>query len=282
MPDELQFYKMTGSGNDFVMLDGRTTTSADWPSEQVQAVCDRRLGIGADGLVILSQEGRRVRMDFWNCDGSRADMCGNAALCSTRLAATLGLAAPEEVVLATGAGTFPARCLPGPGEQAELHLPDFELPARPPGFEPREGESDAWLATVGVPHLVLEVADLERPDLMGRGRILRFDAAAGPAGANVNFVASVVGANGPRWCLRTYERGVEGETLACGTGAVAAAVALAAQGLATMPVTVVTRSGRPLHIRASLTGGRATDVWLAGEGRLVFRGFLPHGTRGGA
>jgi diaminopimelate epimerase len=278
MPDELPFYKMTGSGNDFVMLDGRTTSSADWPAERIQAVCDRRLGVGADGLVILGQEGRRVRMDFWNCDGSRADMCGNAALCSTRLAATLRLAPPEEVVLVTRAGTFPARCLPGPGEQAELHLPDFDLPARPPELVRREGESDAWLATVGVPHLVLEVADLERPDLMGRGRVLRFDAAAGPAGANVNFVASVVGPGGPRWCLRTYERGVEGETLACGTGAVAAAVALAGQGLARMPVTVETRSGRPLTIRASLAGGRATDVWLAGEGRLVFRGFLPCGS----
>lgn len=280
MPDELQFYKMTGSGNDFVMLDGRTTSAADWPAERVQAVCDRRLGVGADGLVILSEEGRRVRMDFWNCDGSRADMCGNAALCSTRLAAALGLAPPAEVVLATGAGSFPARCLPGPGEQAELHLPDFDLPVSPPQFVAREGESGAWLATVGVPHLVLEVADLERPDLMARGQVLRFDAAAGPTGANVNFVASVGGSSGQRWCLRTYERGVEGETLACGTGAVAAAVALAGQGLAAMPVTIVTRSGRPLQVKASLVGGRATDVWLVGEGRLVFRGLLPQGSGG--
>ena len=275
MPAELQFYKMTGSGNDFVMLDGRTTSSADWSADRVRAACDRRLGIGADGLVILSPEGRRVRMDFWNCDGSRADMCGNAALCSTRLAAALGIAPPSEVVLATGAGTFPARCIPGLGEQAELHLPDFDLPVTPPRFLARDGESGAWLATVGVPHLVLEVADLERLDLMERGRALRFDAVAGPAGANVNFVASVTGPSGRRWCLRTYERGVEGETLACGTGAVAAAVALAGRGLAAMPVTLETRSGRPLQVRASVSGGRATDVWLAGEGRVVFRGFLP-------
>ncbi len=275
MPDELSFYKMTGSGNDFVMLDGRTTTAADWPEQRIRAICDRRLGVGADGLVILSPaDGSRVRMDFWNCDGSPADMCGNAALCSTRLAATLGLGTFSQVDLLTGAGAFSARCLPGPGERAELHLPDFDLPVSPKGLVLIEGESGAALATVGVPHLVLEVQDLDHSDLMERGRFLRFAAAAGPAGANVNFVACVPGPDGKRWGLRTYERGVEGETLACGTGAVAAAVALVAGGRATWPVRIHTRGGNELDITATLSRGKATDVWLAGEGRLVFRGVL--------
>ena len=87
------FYKMSGSGNDFVMLDGRRTRPEEWTADRIVALCDRRLGVGADGLVILTPEaGDRVRMDFWNCDGSRADMCGNAALCSTRLSAFLELA----------------------------------------------------------------------------------------------------------------------------------------------------------------------------------------------
>jgi len=263
------FYKMTGSGNDFVMLDGRRTTPAAWPTEAIVSLCDRRMGVGADGMVMLTPEGGdRVRMDFWNCDGSRADMCGNAALCSTRLAVVLGMARPEGMQLVTRAGTFPVRCRAEP-EWAELNLPDFKLPAPPAGLPLAPGESAATLATVGVPHLVLEVADLEAMDLMARGRQLRSHPALGPAGANVNFVGSDPDG---RWRLRTYERGVEGETLACGTGAVAAAVALAGEGRARLPLELVTRSGRILRIQAVLRGDIATDVWLAGEGKLVFSG----------
>jgi len=276
MTDGVTFFKMTGSGNDFVMLDGRLTSPAHWPAERIQAVCDRRMGVGADGLVILTPEGgSRVRMDFWNCDGSRADMCGNAALCSTRLAAAVGLAPAEGMELATGAGTFRARCLGGPGERAELHLPGFDLPTAVPGLPLGAGESNAALATVGVPHLVVEVDNLQRADLMERGRLFRFHDAAGRSGANVNFVARPPAGGTERWCVRTYERGVEGETLACGTGAVAVAVALVQGGQASMPVTIETRSGKELIIRATLSGSRADDVWLAGEGRLVFRGELP-------
>lgn len=263
------FFKMTGSGNDFVMLDGRETTAAAWSPQAIVALCDRRMGVGADGMVILTPEsGGRVRMDFWNCDGSRADMCGNAALCSTRLAALLQMGQSGGTQLVTRAGTFPVRCLPD-GERAELNLPDFDVEVPPPGLLLDPGESAAILASVGVPHLVLQVANLERPDLMTRGRELRFHPALGAAGANVNFVATDTGG---RWCLRTYERGVEGETLACGTGAVAAAVALAGAGRASLPMDLVTRSGRLLSIRATLRGARASEVWLAGEGKLVFRG----------
>lgn len=266
------FYKMSGSGNDFVMLDGRRTEVEDWTPKRIVWLCDRRMGVGADGLVILTPVGPdRVRMDFWNCDGSRADMCGNAALCSTRLAAYLEMGSAAGMQLVTGAGTFPVRCRPE-GEEAELHLPDFPLPRIPDGLVIGPAESSARLATVGVPHLVLEVQDLEQSGLMERGRELRRHPALGTPGANVNFIAPENGTG--RWCLRTYERGVEGETLACGTGAVAAAVALAQDGRATMPVEVMTRSGRILHITATLSAEKAANVWLAGEGSLVFTGVL--------
>lgn len=269
--DGIVFSKMSGSGNDFVMLDGRHVDPGFLTEDRVRTLCDRRQGIGADGLVLLTPvRPGEVRMDFWNCDGSRADMCGNAALCSTRLAAHLEMAPGAGFRLVTRAGTFPVRCREGAGELAELNLPDFTVPATPPGLEPAPGEAPGSLATVGVPHLVVEVADLERPDLMDRGRVLRSHSLIGPAGANVNFVASRDG----RWCIRTYERGVEGETLACGTGAVAAAVALVQARKATFPVELVTRSGRVLSITATLSAGRATDVWLSGEGRLVFTGVL--------
>lgn len=272
----LVFHKMTGSGNDFVMLDGRHV-HPDWLTvERIRELCDRRLGIGADGLVLLTPEGTgRVRMDFWNCDGSRADMCGNAALCSTRLARYLELAPAVGMDLVTRAGTFPVRCRPGPGEMAELNLPSFPLPVSPRGLTPEAGEAPGTLATVGVPHLVVEVLDLGRSDLMERGRVLRSHSLLGPAGANVNFVARDPASPDPaRWCIRTYERGVEGETLACGTGAVAAAVSLMHSRGLSGPVEMVTRSGRTLGITATLSDSRATGVWLAGEGRLVFTGVL--------
>lgn len=268
------FYKMSGSGNDFVMLDGRETTPADWSAERIRAVCDRRDGVGADGLLILTPEAPgTVRMTFWNCDGSPANMCGNAALCSTRLSARLGLASEAGMTLATGAGPFPTRCV-GKGELAELNLPDFELPAPVRGMAEAPGEQWIRKAVVGVEHLVTRVSDLEGFDLPVRGRSQRFDPAIAPKGANANFIAEPLTAGGP-WRIRTYERGVEGETLACGTGTVAAAVSLAAQGEAQLPMTFVSRSGRELQVRATIEGGRATDVWLRGEARLVFTGTLP-------
>lgn len=266
------FYKMSGSGNDFVMLDGRGTDSGEWTPDRVRGLCDRHLGVGADGLVILTPEAEaRVRMDFWNSDGSRADMCGNAALCSTRLAALLELAPSAGMTLVTRAGGFSCRCLPE-GNEAELHLPDVQLPVPAAGVVGIAGERGHVIATVGVPHLVLEVADLETPNLMARGRGLRSHPALGPDGANVNFVARR--GTPARWHFRTYERGVEGETLACGTGAVAVAVALAQSGRDRLPLELMTRSGRPLHITATLSDGEATDVRLSGEGRLVFTGVL--------
>ena len=267
------FYKMSGSGNDFVMLDGRQTHPSDWSAERIRAVCDRRDGVGADGLLILTPEGdTTVRMTFWNCDGSPANMCGNAALCSTRLAAHLGMVPSTGMTLATGAGPFPTRCV-GDGSLAELNLPDFDLPAPVPGMALAPGELWIRKAVVGVEHLVTRVADLEGFDLPVRGRAQRFDPAIAPKGANANFVAEPVSPGGP-WRIRTYERGVEAETLACGTGTVAAAVALAALGEAELPLTFASRSGRELFVRATIRGGRATDVWLRGEARLVFSGSL--------
>jgi diaminopimelate epimerase len=159
----------------------------------------------------------------------------------------------------------------GSGDGAEIRLPDAEVPAAVPGLEPRAGER--WLAfgTVGVPHLIVRVDDIERIDLPGRGRALRFEPSLGPAGANVNFVAPGEGGGEP-WSIRTYERGVEGETLACGTGTVAAAIALAARQEATLPLRFRSRGGPELLVRAELSAGRAHDVWLGGQGRLLFRG----------
>lgn len=265
------FYKMTGSGNDFVMLDGRSTTPKEWSRERIVRVCDRRAGVGADGLVILTPEdGDAVRMAFFNSDGSRAAMCGNAALCSTRLSAHLELGPAEGMRLLTDAGVVATRCV-GQDDQAEIQLPDALVPKPVPAIEPVAGERALWLGSVGVPHLVILVDDVSAVDVVGRGRPLRSHPAAGPEGANVNFIAPPKEPAGP-WLIRTYERGVEGETLACGTGTVAAGLALAAHAGKTLPLEFRSWGGELLTVRASLRGDLATDVWLGGQGRLVFRG----------
>jgi diaminopimelate epimerase len=264
------FYKMTGSGNDFVLLDGRSTTPEGWPPERIAALCDRRGGIGADGLVILTPEnGDAVRMTFFNSDGSRAAMCGNAALCSTRLAAHLEIGPPAGMRLLTDAGMVETRCLDAPA-RAEIRLPDALIPKPVPSIARAPGERAIWLGTVGVPHLVVLVDDVASVDVIGRGRPLRFDPAGGAEGANANFV-SQPGGDAP-WLIRTFERGVEDETLACGTGTVAAALALAAHCGVPLPLEFRSWGGEALAVRATLRGEQATEIWLGGQGRLVFRG----------
>jgi diaminopimelate epimerase len=265
---------MTGSGNDFVMVDGRVSAPSEWSPEDIRALCARGTGIGADGLVFIGPGSApgAARMIYYNSDGSHAAMCGNAALCSTTLAVHLSLGDAAGMTLETDAGTYRSRAgTPGTG-RAELNLSPVEPPKAVPGLALAPGERQAALGMVGVPHLVVVVDNLDNLDLMGRGRALRFDPALGPPGANVNFIAP-----GPArgWRMRTYERGVEGETLACGTGAVAAGCAIQEWGLGQLPIHITTCSGRELRISATKgTGGRYGDVWLSGEGRMVFRGVV--------
>lgn len=270
----LPIYKMTGSGNDFVMVDSRGSAPEDWTATSIQAVCARGTGLGADGLVFLGPGSGpgAVRMVYYNSDGSRAALCGNAALCATRLAAHVGLANALSMRLETDAGTYESRCAREDG-RAELHLAPVAAPTAIPGLTLHPGEQQAVLCSVGVPHLVILVSDVQQVDVTARGRELRSDPLVGPDGANVNFVGPA-GTRG-EWRMRTFERGVEGETLACGTGAVAVAFALDHWGLATLPVTLWTRSGRALGVKGQLTpSGVYEDAWLVGEAQMVFRGVL--------
>jgi diaminopimelate epimerase len=270
------FYKLTGSGNDFICVDGRTTPADRWTQEQIREICARRVGVGADGFVVLEPGSTKdaVRFHYFNSDGGRADMCGNASLCATQMAARLRLAPRDGMLLETDSGSFRSRCVPGSDWLAELSLSDIEDISKAE-IDLASGEEGAYLVKVGVPHLILPVRDLDAPeaDPEVRGRELRSHPQLGDGGANVSFVARI----GDGWGMRTYERGVEAETMACGTGAVAAAAVLAHAGEASLPWSVRTASGHTLEV----SGDPSTDPpkvlapQLMGEGRLVFRGLIP-------
>jgi len=264
------FYKMSGSGNDFVFFDVDAEPASDLETpEAIRAICARGTGVGADGLVFFSRpQNDVVDIRYYNSDGSTGELCGNATLCSVRLARLLGSSA-DSFTIRTEAGDVDARLVDG---LPEIDLegvvdvtPDF-VPIPPAGSEQRLG-----YALVGVPHVVIEVPDLGAVDVIGRGREVRTHRSLA-MGANVNFVARENG-DGKDWSIRTYERGVEGETLACGTGAVAAAVLLTAWGRASEPVDLVTRSGRILTVRLRKDGA-GWKPSLRGAADLVFTGRL--------
>jgi diaminopimelate epimerase len=266
------FHKMTGSGNDFVMFDGRHLKTEELTAAAIVAICDRRLGIGADGVVLLEptdEEGVHFAFSYWNADGSPGPMCGNGALCATRLAGLLEFARPdEEVRFSTPSGIHRGRVVDG---ESEIWLPDCAMPKAVPAVKTVAGEEAPMLARPSVPHLVLRVKDVARVALEDRGPRLRRDPALGQGGANVNWVSP----NGDgTWNYRTFERGVEGETLACGTGAVACALVLAGEKLVQPPVKLWTRSGLPLVVSWDQARSGATALRLRGEGRVVYRGIL--------
>ncbi len=280
-PDGVAFHKMTGSGNDFVVVDGRRHPLELWSPGVIRATCSRRTGAGADGVVVLEPGSRpsHVRMHYFNADGTRAALCGNAALCAARIAPTLDLAGDGGIVLETDTGPVPARSVPGSGELAELSLPAVSSVRREAEIPLTDGETAMYVGTVGVPHLVVLVDSVDAPQAepLDRGRALRHHPAFRPDGVNVNFVAREHG----RWRLRTYERGVEAETLACGTGAVASAAAACLEGLAGMPWEVVTASGCTLRVDGALSRASAglDAPKLVGEGRVVFSGRFSTGDR---
>jgi len=271
MVEGRNFWKMTGSGNDFVFIDGREQPASEFESPaMIQRICARGTGVGADGLVILAAPGKPdadLKLTYYNADGSLADLCGNATLCTSSLAAKLGAVNPAGFALETGTGVLRARIRAG---MPEFDLPDIlQADTAVAAIQREAGEERLGFAVAGIPHVVIRVPDVAACDVIRRGRAVRHDASL-EAGANVNFVSR----DGRGWHIRTYERGVEDETLACGTGSVATAILLRLWGEAADDVELETASGRRLGIR-SVPG--SNGVWkasLRGEGRLVFEGKL--------
>ena len=266
---KIPFFKMCGSGNDFIIVDNRRQAlrEEDFPG-LARRICARNMSLGADGFVVVDQSPTAdFKWHFFNSDGSRADMCGNGARCVARFAHLNGIAG-HDMTFDTGAGGIAAHVS---GDRVKIRMTDPRGMESGMRIETTRGPVTLSRIDTGVPHLVVAVADVGQADVLGLGRELRYHPAFAPAGANVNFTA--VGRDG-RIFNRTYERGVEGETLACGTGSVAAALLMAGREGMASPVTVVPKSGETLTVYFERTGDRFHRVFLEGNARIICTGEL--------
>jgi diaminopimelate epimerase len=261
----VRFCKMAGAGNDFVVIDNRDRSITE-PEALARQICTRRASVGGDGLILIENSNSAgLRMLYFNADGSRADFCANGTRCAARFAFLEGIAG-SEMTLETDAGPIDAVVR---GELVTLTLPPpRDLVAdRPLAVDGKVMKGSSIM--VGVPHYVLPVSgELWAIDVEGPGAALRNHRELMPAGANINFI-KVTGRHSLE--IRTYERGVEGETLACGSGVVAAVAVSAIAGGVDSPVSVLTRSGTVLEVAFALRHDRLERLTLTGDARVIFR-----------
>jgi len=265
---QMAFTKMSGTGNDFIVVDAfHAPGEADWPALAAR-FCPRRTGVGVDGLLVLSPDGE---VDFayriFNADGSEAEMCGNGARCAAAFALRHGIAG-KSMSFRTLAGIVEARVNP---EDVSIRVTDPKDLRRDITLEVDGRTLSAWSVNTGVPHAVVFTDELDAVPVDSLGRAIRRHPAFSPAGTNVDFVQRVSGSS---IRVRTYERGVEGETLACGTGAVASAVVSHAAGRVSGSSVEVSMPGGGLKIGLSTDNGEYTDVWLTGEVSFIFTGTI--------
>jgi len=265
----LSFTKMNGAGNDFVMLDNRDGKLA-LVREQIARLCDRHRGVGADGLLIVepAHGSADFRMRYYNADGGEAEMCGNGARCFARYARQVSGESRETITFETEAGMIGARCV-GDNVQIDMSAPHSYAVATT--LFVNGHELTVHFINTGVPHAVIFVEDLEATDVHGIGSAIRHHAHFAPRGTNVNF-AQVLTIG--EIAVRTYERGVEGETLACGTGVVACALIHHLESGAQSPVATRVRGGETLRVGfdRGAEPGDFQKVTLTGPADFVFDG----------
>lgn len=267
MDMKIPFLKMHGAANDFVVIDHRRPFLPAEPELLIRRLCDRRRGIGADGVLLLESDPEAdFAMLYFNADGGPADYCGNGARCLARFALDAGLGRAGEVRFRTAVGLQRARRGPG-GNGIELDFGRIERAGSELAVEAADREFRGRRIRSGVPHFVVPVERVEWVPVAQWGAALRHHPEFEPEGANVDFVARL----GPsRVAMRTYERGVEGETLACGSGAMATALWAFGEGDAS-PITVVTAGGDELVVRLGVVEGGA-EVTLTGPAEIAYRG----------
>ena len=277
----LPFAKMSGSGNDFVMIDNRDgLLAAEALPEFTRRVCRRGIGLGADGVVTIEPLDRdqldaHFRWRYINADGSAGEMCGNGAMCGARFAVDAGIA-PHSCVFQTPSGLVRAE-VAASGPLVRIAMPDSGPLAAPVVLDVLGRRVTFHPVRAGVPHAVGIVEDADgfadAASFAAWGKAIRQHPHFAPEGVNVNLVHKV---DGNTLRMRTYERGVEAETLACGTGSVASAIVATRELGMTSPLSVITSSGRPLQVTFGWDDETASarDIHLAGEARFIATGRL--------
>jgi diaminopimelate epimerase len=262
----LNFVKMNGAGNDFVVVDNRDG-SLTFAAHRIVHLCDRHRGVGADGLLVVepAQSDADFRMRYYNCDGGEAEMCGNGARCFAKFARAFA-GGNDEITFETMAGPIKAT-FPDGLVKIDMGAPKH-LAVRQ--ILPVIGEMmEVHSVNTGVPHAVLFVESLEVVDIKTLGAAIRYHDHFAPRGTNVNFVEVK---DTSHISIRTYERGVEGETLACGTGIVASAIMYHELNAASAPVTVHVKGGDDLVVDFEELAGTYNHVTLTGPADIVFEG----------
>ena len=256
---------MSGSGNDFIVIDNRSRIVDDLDlSKFIRTVCRRKMSVGADGMILIEpSEKADFSWRFYNSNGSRAEMCGNGARCAARFAYVNGIAG-ENLSFETDAGIVSGQVK---ADRAKMKMPDPADLRLDYSIELANGPVSVSSINTGVPHVVVMRDAIEDVDVFGLGREIRNHAAFAPAGTNVNFICRQ---GQGHLAIRTYERGVEDETLACGTGSIAGALVSALKFNWTSPINLVTRSGESLTIHFSADRGSFSDVYLEGDARIIY------------
>ncbi len=266
---KIPFYKMQGSGNDFILVDNRRGILKGKNFKDLAiTVCNRHYSVGADGLVIIVPSKKAdFKWRFFNADGSEAEMCGNGSRCAARFAFIKKIAG-KDMAFETLAGIIHADV----GKNAvKVQLTGASGLRQNIAVSLESGMRMGHFIDTGVPHLVYLSKDLDREDVDRIGRTTRYHEIFRPAGTNVNFV-QVQGPHKLR--IRTYERGVEGETLACGTGAVAGALIAGSLGLISSPVDVFTRGGERLSVSFERGTEGFSSIHLEGAAQVICEGIL--------
>ncbi len=270
------FSKYSGAGNDFAIALASDLHSRE-PSDLARLICPRATGVGVDGLIVVEPRGQdRVAARFFNPDGSEFSTCGNGTRCIARFAGRRGLTSGTAIAIETSAGVVQASVI---GERVAL---DYEMEIwveRAVSVTYDGAPNTGWLVQVGTPHLVIPIETMPEGEIEVLAAPIRFDPSLGASGANVDLVLRESPAE---VSIRTYERGVEAETLACGSGAMAAALALYEAGLTERTLTLHTRSGETLIVTLlEDRGGTATEearrrpIRLTGPARRIFDGEYP-------
>lgn len=267
---KIEFTKAVASGNDFVIIEGSRHPSLVLRQELVKKICDRKFGVGSDGVLLLEESKKAdIRMRIFNADGSEAQMCGNGARCVAFYSRSTLQAPGSTLKIETKAGILSARVVK---DKVKIKLTDPKEYQKKIPLVIRGRKVRTHFINTGVPHAIVFVQGIEHIDVRGIAREIRYHTYFSPAGTNVNFVEAL---NNDTIKVRTYERGVEDETLACGTGAAASAIVCSLQSAARNlknKMNIITQGGETLKVYFDRKNDTITGVWLEGKVKIVYLG----------